>query len=75
MLPPAPAGTSSARPMQLPSIPLIKNERRRPFALRTRSDSAPASGAMISAINAPMPRIVPLMPSLAAASGPRIAAT
>ena len=72
MLLPAPNGTSNARPMQVPIMPVIRNGRRRPFAPRARSDNAPASGAMISAIKAPIARIEPLMPSFAAASGPRI---
>ena len=60
--------------MQLPTIPATRNGRRRPFASRTRSDSAPATGAMTNAMTAPIARIEPLIPSFAAAFGPRIAA-
>ena len=56
-------------------MPAIRNGRRRPLGRHPRSESAPATGAMTSAIKAPIARIVPLMPSLAAASGPRIVAT
>jgi NADPH2:quinone reductase len=72
MLLPGPNGTSKAKPTQVPIMPATRNRRRRPLALRTRSESAPATGAMTSAINAPIARIEPLIPSFAAAFGPRI---
>ena len=74
MLLPGPNGAKSARPTQLPTIPATRNGRRRPFARRTRSESAPATGAMTNAMTAPIARIEPLIPSFAAAFGPSIAA-
>src|SRR5271170_4393005 len=74
MLLPGPNGASNARPMQVPMMPAARNRRRRPLALRTRSESAPATGAMTSAMTAPIARIEPLTPSFAGASGPRIEA-
>jgi len=54
---------------------MIRKGRRRPRGLRTRSDNAPANGAMTRATTAPAARMVPLIPSLLAASAAKMVAT
>ena len=55
--------------------PEIMKSRRRPRRCCDRSESAPESGATMSATTAPTARMVPLIASLAALSPPRMTAT
>src|SRR5438552_17791657 len=58
--------------MQLPSIPMIRNGRRRPLGERQRSEIAPATGVTTSETSAPAATTVPVMPSRPTAPGPRM---